>query len=222
MGGVHHKVFGVLGVMSAKMTAVNLMILTSTIGFMFYRRANKIATHPHARLLNWAQAAVFGGAALFIVYLGIDGYFVPPIVRVEQYSVWQVLAVLLAILLTTVIDVVLFRNCDHTGPIHWGRMAPRSQYVLVLVAVTFTWLMGLMGYVRSASRQHWHVEKIVEDLSPDAYSPTLGYAANIVSVCTIIFLALVLLIFWINSLTERGKAASAAAQSASGQPSAGH
>lgn len=228
MGGASHKVFGVLGVMSAKMTAVNLMILTSAIGFLFYRRANKIATHPQRRLLNGTQAAVFAGAALFIVYLGIDGYFVPPIVRVEQYSVWQVLAVLLAILLTTVIDVVLFRKCDHTGPIHWGRMAPRSQYALVLVAVAFTWLMGLMGYVRSASRQHWHVEKIVEDLSPDAFSPTLGYAAYIVSICTIIFLGLVLLIFWINSLTERGRstAASAAtaatAQSVSGQPSTGH
>ena len=31
------------------------------------------------------------------------------------------------------------------------------QYVLIFIAVTFTWLMGLMGYVRSGLRQHWHV-----------------------------------------------------------------
>ncbi|MBI4083918.1 MAG: cytochrome ubiquinol oxidase subunit I [Candidatus Lambdaproteobacteria bacterium] len=202
MGGTHHKVFGVLGVMSAKMTAVNLMILASAIGFLFYRRANKIATHSRARLLGALQVATFGGAIVFIVYLGIDGYFVPPIVRVEQYSVWQVLAVLAAIVVTAAIDLVLFRHCRFIGPIHWGRMAPRSQYALVLVAVTFTWLMGLMGYVRSASRQHWHVDKILEDTSPDAFSPTLGFAANIVSLCTALFLGLVLLIFWINSLTE--------------------
>jgi cytochrome bd-type quinol oxidase subunit 1 len=126
-------------------------------------------------------------------------------VRVESYSVWQVLAVLFAIAATSVLDIFLFRNCRHTGPIHWGRMAPRSQYALVLVAVTFTWLMGLMGYVRSASRQHWHVNKIMEDTSPDAFSPALGFAANIVSLCTIIFLGLVMLIFWINSLTEGDK-----------------
>ncbi len=205
MGGAYHKVVGVLGVMSAKMTAVNLMILTSALGFMFYRRANKIATAPNAGLLNGLQAAIFGGAALFIVYLGVDGYFVPPIVRVEQYSVWQVLAVLFAIGATSVLDFFLFRNCRFTGPIHWGRMAPRSQYALVLVAVTFTWLMGLMGYVRSISRQHWHVNKIMEDTSPDAFSPALGFAANIVSLCTIIFLGLVMLIFWINSLSEVAK-----------------
>ncbi|MEE8435463.1 MAG: cytochrome ubiquinol oxidase subunit I [bacterium] len=205
MGGVHHKVIGVFGLMSAKMTAVNLMILTSAIGFMFYRRANKIATVPAARLLSGLQAAVFGGAAVFIVYLGVDGYFVPPIVRVEQYSVWQVLAVLAAIGITTVLDWFLFRGCRFTGEIRWGRMAPRSQYALVLVAVTFTWLMGLMGYVRSISRQHWHVNKIMEDTSPDAFSPSLGFVANIVSICTIIFLGMVMLIFWINSLSEQKK-----------------
>ena len=205
MGGAHHKIVGVFGVMSAKMTAVNLMILTSAIGFMFYRRANKIATVANARLLNGAQMTVFTVAIVFIVYLGVDGYFVPPIVRVEQYSVWQVLAVLAAIGITTVLDVLLFRNCKFTGKILWGRMAARSQYALVLVAVTFTWLMGLMGYVRSISRQHWHVNKIMEDTSPDAFSPALGFVANIVSVCTIIFLGLVMLIFWINSLTEQKK-----------------
>lgn len=207
MGGSHHKVFGVLGVMSAKMTAVNLMILTSAIGFMFYRRANKIATHPKAGLINSTQAAIFGVAALFILYLGVDGYFVKPIVRVEKYSVWQVLAVLAAIGSTTWLDVVLFRNCKHTGKINWGRMAPRSQYALLTVTVSFTWLMGLMGYVRSSSRQYWHVYKIMEDTSREAFSPALGYVSIIVSACTIIFLGLVVLIFWINSLGEKKKSA---------------
>lgn len=207
MGGAHHEVFGSLGVMSAKMTAVNLMILASAIGFMFYRRANKIATHPSAKMLNLVQGGIFGGAALIILYLGIDGYFVSPIVRVEKYSIWQVLLVLFAILSTTGLDVILFRNCRTTGGINWGRMAPRSQYALLLVAVAFTWLMGLMGYVRSISRQHWHVNKVLEDTSVDAFSPALGYVSTVVTACTIIFLGLVMLIFWINSLTEKKKAA---------------
>lgn len=33
----------------------------------------------------------------------------------------------------------------------------RAQYALFLLAVAFTWLMGLMGCIRSGIRQHWHV-----------------------------------------------------------------
>jgi hypothetical protein len=76
MGGVHHPVIGVFGVMSAKMTAVNFMVLTSAIGFMFYRRANKVATVSYALQLNLLQAGIFAGVAAYVLYLGIDGYFV--------------------------------------------------------------------------------------------------------------------------------------------------
>ena len=38
MGGSHHPFLGVLGVMSAKNTAVNLMILTTFLSFLLYRR----------------------------------------------------------------------------------------------------------------------------------------------------------------------------------------
>ena len=34
--------------------------------------------------------------------------------------------------------------------------------------------MGLMGYVRSGLRQHWHVYGVVRDTSVDAFTPTLG------------------------------------------------
>src|SRR5947209_20246250 len=40
MGGSHHPLLGALGVMSAKNTAVNLMILTTFLSFLLYRRAN--------------------------------------------------------------------------------------------------------------------------------------------------------------------------------------
>ena len=43
------------------------------------------------------------------------------------------------------------------------RIPPVSQYVLIFIAVTFTWLMGLMGYVRSGLRQHWHVYGVMRD-----------------------------------------------------------
>ena len=41
MGGSRHPFLGVLGVMSAKNTAVNFMILTTFLSFLLYRRANR-------------------------------------------------------------------------------------------------------------------------------------------------------------------------------------
>ncbi|HEY7711273.1 MAG TPA: cytochrome ubiquinol oxidase subunit I, partial [Candidatus Entotheonella sp.] len=41
MGGAHHPLLGVFGVMSAKNTVANLMILTTLLSFLLYRRGNK-------------------------------------------------------------------------------------------------------------------------------------------------------------------------------------
>ena len=65
-----------------------------------------------------------------------------------------------------------------TGEVRWGKIPAISQYVLIFIAVTFTWLMGLMGYVRSGLRQHWHVYGIIRDQSADAFTPTLGFATQ--------------------------------------------
>ena len=78
-----------------------------------------------------------------------------------------------------------------------------SQYVLIFIAVTFTWLMGLMGYVRSGLRQHWHVYGVVRDTSPDAFTPTLGFATQVVSATVLAFFLLIGFVFWITSLHDR-------------------
>jgi cytochrome bd-type quinol oxidase subunit 1 len=135
----------------------------------------------------------------------VYGYFVESIVRIG-FSVYQVLAVLGAIVLVMAIDIPMFRGATSTGTIRWGTIAPRSQYVLILLAVTFTWLMGLMGFARSGIRQHWHVYGVMRDTSVDAVTPALGYAANVITVVTIVFFALVMFIFWLGGLGEKGKA----------------
>jgi cytochrome bd ubiquinol oxidase subunit I len=78
-----------------------------------------------------------------------------------------------------------------------------SQYVLIFIAVTFTWLMGLMGYVRSGLRQHWHVYGVIRDQSVDAFTPTLGFATKVVSATVLLFFLLIGLVFWISSLHDR-------------------
>jgi cytochrome d ubiquinol oxidase subunit I len=206
MGGTHHRVLGFLGVMSAKNTAVNLMILTTFLSYLLYRRANKEATVSWARTGMAAQWVVFGLAAVVVVGLGVAGYHprVEPIVRITRLSPLQVVTVLATIVIVMAIDIPMFRGARSTGLIRWGTIAPRSQYVLVLLAVTFTWLMGLMGFARSGIRQHWHIYGVMRDTSPDAVTPALGYAANVITVTTVLFLAMVMFIFWLGGLGTRG------------------
>src|SRR5207247_9233416 len=101
----------------------------------------------------------------------------------------QVEAVLGAIVVVMAIDIPMFRGARSTGAIRWGTIAPRSQYVLILLAVTFTWLMGLMGFARSGIRQHWHVYGVMRDNSVAAVPPAIGYAANVITGVTIGFFA---------------------------------
>jgi cytochrome bd ubiquinol oxidase subunit I len=205
MGGTHHPLLGFLGVMSAKNTAVNMMILTTFLSFVLYRRANKVSTRPWAGTGMAIQWAALGVAAIIVIFFGVYGYFVESLVRIG-FSVYQVLAVLGAIFVVMAIDIPMFKGARSTGAIRWGTIAPRSQYVLILLAVTFTWLMGLMGFARSGIRQHWHVYGVMRDNSVDAATPAIGYAANMITIVTIAFFLLVLFIFWLGGLGEKGKA----------------
>ena len=180
MGGTHHPLLGFLGVMSAKNTAVNLMILTTFLSFLLYRRANKIPTSRGRRRAWRSSGRPSALAAVVVVFYGVYGYFVESIVRIG-FSVYQVLAVLGAIVVVMAIDIPMFKGARSTGEIRWGTIAPRSQYVLILLAVTFTWLMGLMGFARCGIRQHWHVYGVLRDTSVDAVTPALGYAANVIT-----------------------------------------
>ena len=201
MGGSHHPFLNVLGVMSAKNTAVNLMILTTFLSFLLYRRANTRPTVAWAKTGTLVQGAMFVLAAGVVLFYGIYGYFVEAIVRIG-FSVYQVLAVLLCIVSVTIIDVFIGRGAESRGAIQWGKMPDRSQYALFVLAVTFTWLMGLMGFARSGIRQHWHIWETMRDTSVDAATPALGYAATMISTCVLLFLGLVAFIFWLGTLAE--------------------
>jgi cytochrome bd ubiquinol oxidase subunit I len=201
MGGSAHPILGYLGVMSAKNTAVNILILTTFMSFLLYRRTGKVATVPWAKAGHAAQLAIFAGAAIFVIFLGVYGYFVEATVRIGL-SVPQVSSVLFAMVSITAIDIFLFRGATKTGEVRWGRIPAISQYVLIFIAVTFTWLMGLMGYVRSGLRQHWHVYGVIRDTSADAFTPTLGFATQIVSVTVLAFFLLIGIVFWITSLHD--------------------
>lgn len=204
MGGAHHPMLGVLGVMSAKNTAVNILILTTYISFLLYRRGNKEPTVSWARKGNTAQFLIFVAVVSYVIFLGVYGYFVEAAVRIGL-SVPQVLSVLFAMVSVTAIDIYMYKGARIKGEIGWGKMPARAQYTLFFLAVTFTWLMGLMGYVRAGLRQHWHVYGVMKDTSVDAFIPSLGYASNVVSITVLIFFSFIALVFWLSGLSGKNE-----------------
>ncbi len=203
LGGPHHSILGPLGIMPAKNTAVNIMITFTFLSFLFYRRSNKVATVSWEKTGNIIQVALFSAGIVNILFLGIyHGYFTNTVYKVAA-SIPQVMTTFTVIVGSLILDSFIYRGAKDVGPLHWGRIPDRAQYALFLLAVAFTWLMGLMGYIRSGIRQHWHVVDIMRDNSPDAYTPTLGYAANVVSIATIMFLAMVIFVFWIAQVSTK-------------------
>jgi cytochrome bd ubiquinol oxidase subunit I len=257
MGGAHHPLLGVFGVMSAKNTVVNIMILSTFLSFLIYRRGNKGERLSIARqsvaakitlvvitvialfVLFWAQTGplqaagkfwvgwleaaaivaalgltflnrgtigqwlLFAMAAMVVVFFGVYGYFVEAIVRIN-FSIVQVSSVLMVLIVGTAIDVVIFRGAPVVGEIQWGKIPERAQYILFLLATSFTWLMGLMGYARSGLRTHWHVFNVVRDYASDAFTPPLGFACWVISLIVVLFMLLVSFIFWLAHLGTQG------------------
>jgi len=212
MGGTHHPLLGVFGVMSAKMTVVNLMILVTFMSFVIYWRAGKQETATWAKVAKAVMGGVLGIAAIVVIVLGVWGYFVPAIVRINTFSVAQVLIVLFVMLTITPLTAVLLRSARTTTEMVWGRMPPRAGYALVMNAVMVILLMTLMGYARSSSRVHWHIYGVMRDSSQYAYSPALGYAAAFMSLNTFMFCMLVAFIFWVATMGDQGKATGSGAK----------
>src|SRR5256712_2260786 len=120
MGGSHHPFLGALGVMSAKNTAVNLMILTTFLSFLMYRRANRRPVGPWADTGPRIPGAVVLVAAGGVPFYGIRGYFVEAIVPL-RFKRFPILAVLGCILCVTLIDILIGRGAQYAGVFNSGQ-----------------------------------------------------------------------------------------------------
>lgn len=215
LGGSHHHILGPLGIMPAKNIAVNLMLIVTFLSFQLYRRSDKVATVSWAPAANALMVAIYAVAIVNVIFLGVYyGYFTNTVYKVGS-SVAQVGSTLVVIVAGIVIDSLMFRNA-RTLPSYWGKVPDRSQYALFALPIAFTWLMGLMGYVRSSVKTHWHVYTVMKDNSPDNFIPTIGYAGNMITIVTVLFLLIVLFMFWIASLgaTKQPKPAAVTERSA--------
>lgn len=205
MGGSNHPHLGFFGLMSAKNTVVNIVILTTFLSFLFYRRSGKTPIVGWKGIGNIVISTIFFLGVVSIVVIGIVGFAVETDVRVNVLTPWQVLVALGVMVVVTVVDIFMYRKATSSGTINWGQMTERSQYVLILLAITFTSLMGLMGYARSGLREGWHIFGVQKDTSVDAYTPALGDAVNMVSIIMVLFFALVGFIFWLGLWGDKKK-----------------
>ncbi|MEW6545219.1 MAG: cytochrome ubiquinol oxidase subunit I [Nitrospirota bacterium] len=221
MGGAQHPVIGNYGVMSAKNGAINVMICLTAVSYIFYRRANRSITVPWAKAGNLVLAGLFAVGIANIVWLAVYGFYLPASVRVGL-SMPQAFSTLTVLVVGLWINRAMLRDARLLGPIEWGKMSVRGMVVLFGLAAAFTWVMGLMGYIRSSGRLSWHVNEVMPDVSPWAHTPSLGVAAKMVTVNMVVFWLTVLVLFWISSRDRRaiGQPSSAQADGSAMLPSA--
>lgn len=195
MGGAQHPVVGNYGVMSAKNGAVNIMILVTTLSFMYYRRANRTMVVSWVRKGNILIGALFLLGALNIVWLSVYGFYLPAKLRVGLSSP-QAVTTLTVLVVAVVINRMMLKGALVHGPVQWGKISVRGMVGLFGLAAAFSWVMGLMGYIRSSGRLAWHVTELMADVSPWAFTPDLGFAAKMVTLNMVVFWGAVLALFW--------------------------
>jgi cytochrome d ubiquinol oxidase subunit I len=195
MGGASHPVVGNYGVMSAKNGAVNILILVTTLSFIYYRRANRTMVVSWVKKGNILIGALFLLGALNIVCLSVYGFYLPAKLRVGLSSP-QAVTTLTVLVVGLVINRMMLKGALVHGPVQWGKISVRGMVGLFGLAAAFSWVMGLMGYIRSSGRLAWHVSELMADVSPWAFTPDLAFAAKMVTLNMVVFWGAVLALFW--------------------------
>jgi cytochrome d ubiquinol oxidase subunit I len=201
MGGAQHPVIGNYGVMSSKNGAVNVMICITTLSYILYRRANRSMMISWAMTGNVILGALFGLGVAHIIGLSVYGFYLPASLRVGL-SGPQAITTLVVVTLGLLLNRRMLQGATIHGPVQWGRISVRGMVGLFGLAAAFTWVMGLMGYIRSSGRLAWHVNELMPDTSPWAFTPSLGFAAKMVTINMVVFWGAVFFLFWV---CQRGR-----------------
>ena len=199
MGGQQHQVLGNYGVESAKQPAINIMILVTAGSLLIWSWCSnqKARITMEARLVTGA----FLAAMVNILWLGIYGYSIPANARIGLSTpMWA--TTFMMVLLVSVL-VIRNRRVIEDESLSWGNLSNRAYYGLFSLAFAVTWIMGLGGYRRSSLRLFWHVNEIVRDASPWAYTHTVGFATNLISFNALLFWGGFLILLWLAKVTNQ-------------------
>lgn len=120
------------------------------------------------------------------------------VAELELPSEWNFLALMPAknsaaftLVFVTVVNYVIYNRAVSQGTIVWGKIDFASQFVLVFLAFSAIWTMGLMGAVRSLLRKYFHTYNLLPDFTAESFTPTLSYSAWWITGITVIFYAVV-------------------------------
>jgi len=91
----------------------------------------------------------------------------------------------------TVVNYILYNRGIRQGTIVWGKIDFASQFVLIFLAFSAIWTMGLMGAVRSFVKKYFHVYNLMPDFTAESYTPTLSYSAWWITAITLVFYIIV-------------------------------
>src|SRR5207247_3670898 len=131
-------------------------------------RANKCVTAPWAWTGDLVIGAVFCGALVNVIGVSVYGFYLPANVRVGL-SLPQALSTLTALVIGLLVNRAIVKNAHSVGPIAWGKMPVRGQVTLFLLGMAFTWVMGLVGFIRSSGRLGWPVHELTRVGSAGAF-----------------------------------------------------
>ena len=120
------------------------------------------------------------------------------VAELELPSDWNFLALMPAknsaaftLVFVTVINYVIYNRAISQGTIVWGKIDFISQFVLIFLAFTAIWTMGLMGAVRSLLRKYYHTYNLLPDFTAESFTPTLSYSAWWITGITVVCYAVV-------------------------------
>jgi cytochrome d ubiquinol oxidase subunit I len=198
MGGQQHQVLGNYGVESAKQPAICIMILLTAWSLLIW----SWCSNHSARIMMETKliTGAFLAAMVNIVWLGIYGYSIPANVRVGlSIPMW---ATTFMMVLLVAILVIRNRRVNEDESLLWGNLPNRAYYALFSLAFVVTWIMGLGGYRRSSLRLFWHVNEIVRDTSPWAYTHTVGFATNLISFNALVFWGSFVIFLWLVGVAK--------------------
>lgn len=145
MTGQVHPLLGALGLMSTKNAVINLIILTTFLSFLLYRRANKIDVVPLSRQGTGPKLWVLGAGALC---LGILGWYADVLFRLDpaaldlaadRVTYFRFTGALVVVAMVAVVASVALALRDR------GHLA--QGLYLTVVAVESVGVLGVYGYI---------------------------------------------------------------------------
>src|SRR5947208_1207687 len=126
---------------------------------------------------------------------------------------WDMLALMPAknaaaftLVFVTIINYIMYNRALRNGRIIWGKIDFVSQFVLVFLAFSAIWTMGLMGVVRELTRKYFHVFNLQYDFTPESFTPTLAYSSWLITGITVTFYIIVSFAIVLTLRTGKDKA----------------